>query len=115
GTVRLRSNKPTDPPVITTDYLATENDLQVLEYATQLGRELVGSKLLDPMRGNELAPGPDVKTKDQIREWVRNTAVTVWHPSCSCRMGTDEMAVVDPELRVRGIEGLRIVDCSVMP
>jgi choline dehydrogenase len=115
GNVRLRSSNPSDPPLITPNYLSTENDVQVLEYAIEQGRELVNSPLLDSVRGAEVAPGPDIKTKEQIREYVRNGAVTVWHPSCSCRMGHDEMAVVDPQLRVHGIQGLRVIDCSVMP
>jgi choline dehydrogenase len=115
GTVRLRSANPLDAPVITPNYLSTENDLQALLYATELGRELMASPLLDAMRGDEVAPGPDLKTKEQLIEHIRDTAVTVWHPSCACRMGHDDLAVVDPKLRVHGVEGLRVIDCSIMP
>jgi choline dehydrogenase len=115
GTVRLRSSNPLDSPLLSLNYLSTENDIQVLHYGIELGRELMRSSLLDPMRGDEVVPGPDVKTKEQLTEYIRNTALTVWHPSCSCRMGHDAMAVVDPQLRVHGVESLRIIDCSVMP
>jgi choline dehydrogenase len=115
GTVRLRSSNPLDAPLISPNYLSTDNDLQVLLHGIELGRELMSSSLLDPMRGDEVVPGPDVKTKEQLTDYIRKTAVTVWHPSCSCRMGHDDMAVVDPQLRVHGVEGLRVIDCSIMP
>jgi choline dehydrogenase len=115
GTVRLRSSNPLDQPLLNLNYLSTDNDLQVLLYGIELGRELMSSSLLDPMRGDEVVPSPDVKTKQQLAEYIQNTAVTVWHPSCSCRMGHDAMAVVDPQLRVHGVERLRVIDCSIMP
>jgi choline dehydrogenase len=115
GTVRLRSSEPLDPPLLSPNYLSTDDDLQVLRYGIELGRELMRSAALDPMRGDEVVPGPSVKTKEQLTEYIRNTAVTVWHPSCSSRMGRDEMAVVDPQLRVHAVEGLRVIDCSIMP
>lgn len=115
GTVRLRSSNPLDQPLLNLNYLSTDNDLQVLLYGIELGRELMSSSLLDPMRGDEVVPSPDVKTKQQLAEYIQNTAVTVWHPSCSCRMGHDAMAVVDPQLRIHGVERLRVIDCSIMP
>ncbi|MGH8009993.1 MAG: GMC family oxidoreductase, partial [Candidatus Binatia bacterium] len=115
GTVRLRSNNPLDAPMISPNYLSTTGDVQVLLRGIELGRELMSSPLLDPMRGAEVVPGANLTTDEQLIEYIRNTAVTVWHPACSCRMGVDEMAVVDPSLRVRGVERLRVIDCSIMP
>jgi choline dehydrogenase len=115
GTVRLRSANPLDPPVISPNYLSNQSEVDVLRYGIELGREIMAADRLKDMVGAEVAPGPDVKTKDQMDEFVRNDAVTVWHPSCSARMGTDDMAAVDPQLRVRGVEGLRVVDGTIMP
>ncbi len=70
---------------------------------------------LDPYRGTEVMPGPDVKTDAQIDAWIRKVALTAHHPAGTCKMGTDPDAVVDPQLRVRGIDGPRVVDASVMP
>jgi len=115
GTVRLRSNDPADPPVLNLNYLSTENDVQCLQYGIELGRELMSSKLLASATGTEVVPGPDLKTTEQITQYIRDTAVTVWHPAGAARMGTDDMAAVDPQLRVRGVDGLRVIDCSIMP
>ena len=70
---------------------------------------------LDPFRGEELEPGPDVKTDDEIDEYIRNNLITVEHPTCTCPMGQGVEAVLDPECRVLGVEGLRVVDASAMP
>jgi choline dehydrogenase len=115
GSVRLRSSNPLDPPVIRPNYLSSDDDVQVLIYGLELGHELMSSHLLDPMRGDEVVPRPAYKTKQELDSYVRSSAVTVWHPSCSCRMGRDEMAVVDSRLRVYGLDGLRVIDSSVMP
>jgi len=115
GSVRLRSGNPLDPPVIRPNYLSSDEDMQVLVYGLELGHELMSSRLLDPMRGEEVVPRPAYKTKQELDSYVRSSATTVWHPSCSCRMGRDEMAVVDSRLRVYGLDGLRIIDSSVMP
>lgn len=115
GTVRLRSNNPMDPPVISMNYLAVQKDVDVLLRGIELGYELMDSKHLEPFKGEEVVPGVARGDKAAMEKYVRDTAVTVWHPSCTCRMGTDDMAVVDPTLRVRGVQGLRVADCSVMP
>ena len=115
GSVTLRSSNPMDPPVIDINYLSSDVDVGVLQYGIELGRELMSSPHLEPFKGDEVVPGPDLTTKEQLEEYIRNTAVTVWHPCGTARMGSDDMAVVDPQLRVRGVEGLRVADCSVMP
>jgi choline dehydrogenase len=89
----------------------------VLREAVKIGRDVAAQAALDPYRDGELAPGADVRTDDEIDAWVRATAETIYHPVGTCRMGAadDPMAVVDSALRVRGIEGLRVVDASVIP
>jgi choline dehydrogenase len=76
---------------------------------------LFGASAFDEFRGKEIAPGADKQSDEALVAYVRETCSTVWHPVGTCKMGTDLMAVVDPELRVRGVEGLRVVDASIMP
>ena len=78
-------------------------------------REIVAQKPLDYYRGPEFMPGASVKTDDEIDAWIRQYAETIYHPVGSCRMGVDAKAVVDPQLRVRGVDGLRVADVSIMP
>jgi choline dehydrogenase len=115
GSVTIRSNNPMEPPVVSMNYLASDTDVNVLMHGIELGRELMSSPHVEPFRGDEVVPGPDRISKKALEDYIRSTAVTVWHPCGTARMGTDDMAVVDPQLRVRGVEGLRIADCSVMP
>ena len=81
----------------------------------RLTREIFAQSAFDPFRGPEIAPGEQVRTDEEIDAWVADNAQTGYHPCGSCRMGTDEMAVVDPHTRVRGVDGLRVVDSSLMP
>ena len=81
----------------------------------RLTREIFGQEAFDEYRGEELAPGAEVQTDEQIDEWVRRMSDTDYHPSCTCKMGEDNMAVVDAQCRVQGLEGLRVVDASIMP
>jgi choline dehydrogenase len=117
GWVRLASADPRQPPRIQFNYLATEADCREFRDGVHLTREIFAQKAFDPYRGPELAPGPAVTTDAEIDAHLRRKAESAYHPSCSCRMGAegDRMAVVDGELRVRGVEGLRVVDASVMP
>ncbi|MFP3943051.1 MAG: choline dehydrogenase [Alphaproteobacteria bacterium] len=115
GHIALKSADPRDYPAIQPNYLATETDRRVLREGTRVAREIFAQSAFDPYRGPEIWPGPDVKTDEEIDAWVRRTAETIYHPVGTCRMGTDENAVVDAQLRVRGVEGLRVVDASVMP
>jgi choline dehydrogenase len=118
GSVTLRSANPQDKPVIIHNYLQSERDIKVLLAGVELCRELFHQKAFDDIRGSgtELPPSAGLtKKKDLIEEFLRKFSTSDWHPSCSCRMGHDRMAVVDPQLRVRGLRGLRVVDASVMP
>jgi choline dehydrogenase len=117
GWVRLRSGDPREPPRIRFNYLTTEGDRREFRDGVRLTREIFAQRAFDPFRGAELSPGPAVTTDAEIDAHLRRKAESAYHPSCSCRMGADDdaLAVVDGELRVRGTEGLRVVDASVMP
>lgn len=115
GWVRLKSSDPEAPPEIFFNYLHEEQDKQDYRTALRLTREIFAQPAFDPYRGDEVSPGKNVQTDDEIDDWVAETAETAYHPCGSCRMGKDAMAVVDPEFRVHGIENLRVVDSSIMP
>ncbi|WP_404788387.1 GMC family oxidoreductase [Altericista sp. CCNU0014] len=115
GSVALRSSEPKDAPIVRLNYLQTRSDVQKLVAGIQLLRNLFHSDFLDEFRGEEVAPGTDVQTGEALEAYVREVCTTMYHPVGTCKMGTDSMAVVDPELRVRGVEGLRVVDASIMP
>jgi choline dehydrogenase len=101
--------------VIRANYLAAEFDRTTMLAAIRMMREVIAQKAFDDYRGRELAPGPELKTDDDLISWLRASALTTLHPVGTCKMGTDENAVVDGQLRVRGVEGLRIADASIMP
>jgi choline dehydrogenase-like flavoprotein len=115
GEVRLRSADPAAPPVIDPRYFSDPADLDHLVRGVELTREIAATDPLAKLLGAEHFPGPDVKTPEQIRASVRASCNTIFHPTGTCKMGTDASAVVDPELRVRGLRGLRVADASVMP
>jgi choline dehydrogenase len=102
-------------PRIFFNFLATDRDRRELVEGLKLTRHIVNQPVFNAYRGAELTPGPGVKTEAEMMEFIRRNAATEFHPSCTCRMGRDEMAVVDEDLKVRGIENLRVVDASVMP
>jgi choline dehydrogenase len=115
GSLRLASADPDAAPVLDPRYLEAEADLEAMEFAFELCREIGQATSLDGWRKREAFPGPRVRTKAEIREHIRQTLVTYHHQVGTCAMGIDELAVVDPELRVYGIEGLRVADASIMP
>ena len=117
GEIRLKSNDPHDKAAIYQRFLSAEKDWQTLRTGFDMVRDVAHQKPLDPFRGKEIQPGVGVTSRADIDDHIRRTAWTVHHPAGSCKMGTDKdnMAVVDQELRVRGIEALRVVDASVMP
>ena len=115
GHIELKSANPNDKPAMFFNYLSEAQDLQELVEGVHKARELIAQPVFDEFRGRELDPGPDVKTDKEIETSIRNMTITDYHPCGTCRMGHGADAVVDNELRVRGLEGLRVVDASVMP
>jgi choline dehydrogenase len=111
GEVTLRSPDPRDPPKIDPKYLECSADVDTLLRAVHLCRDLSKTKTFSAMNGGELFPGADA----DLAAFARSHGSTLWHPAGTCKMGHDRAAVVDPQLRVRGVEGLRVADASVMP
>ena len=114
GSVRLASTDPFTAPLIDPNYLAEPRDVATLVAGMELVRETLTHQAIAREVGREVLPGAD-HTGADLADFVRRNASGVYHPVGTCRMGTDERAVVDPELRVRGVEGLRVVDASIMP
>ncbi|MEL7559412.1 choline dehydrogenase [Stutzerimonas chloritidismutans] len=115
GRIQIRSTDPHVDPSILFNYMAHDQDWQEFRDGIRLTREIINQPALDPFRGKELSPGAEAQSDADLDAFVREHAETAYHPSCSCKMGTDEMAVVDGQGRVHGVEGLRVVDASIMP
>jgi choline dehydrogenase len=115
GSIRLRSADPAAPPLIRANYLESLTDTEVLLEGFKISRDLAQRLPFDSIRGAEVAPGSDVKSDDDIRNYIRAAAGTLFHPVGTCKMGHDRMAVVSPELKVYGVENLRVADASIMP
>jgi choline dehydrogenase len=117
GWVRLASTNPLDKPRILFNYLSHPDDWTEMRACVRLTREIFAQPAFDRYRGREIQPGSDVQTDEQIDAFIRSKVESAYHPSCSCKMGSpqDPMAVVDAETRVYGLEGLRVVDSSIMP
>ncbi|HTD58349.1 MAG TPA: GMC family oxidoreductase N-terminal domain-containing protein [Solirubrobacteraceae bacterium] len=115
GWVRLRSSDPTAKPRVLTNTLAEQEDIDALVAGARLTREIAASEPLAAVLGRELFPGAELEDEEDLVEDLRRRVDLLYHPVGTCRMGSDETAVVDPELRVRGVEGLRVVDASIMP
>lgn len=115
GTVMVRSRDPLDPPAMKPNYLSTETDCRCAVEGIKFARKLAAAPALKDYIAEEYRPGPDAIKDDDLLEFARNHGATIFHPSGTCKMGSDLMAVVDERLRVHGISGLRVVDCSIMP
>ncbi|MBM3602088.1 MAG: choline dehydrogenase [Alphaproteobacteria bacterium] len=115
GSIRLKSTDPRRHPAIDPNYLATEVDRVDMRACVKLTREIFAQKAFDPYRGPEMLPGAHVETDAEIDAFVRARSDSAYHPCGTCKMGNDAMAVVDGGLRVRGLDGLRVVDASIMP
>jgi choline dehydrogenase len=116
GSVRIRSGDPRVKPALRFNYVSTEQDRREWVEGVRTVRSILGQPAFEPFDGGELSPGPAVETEAEILDWVGRDGETALHPSCTCRMGTDDLSVVDPaSLRVHGLEGLRVVDASSMP
>ena len=115
--MRIVSPHPGDAPRIRFNYLTHDHDIRVWRDCLRLLRRIIAQPALDRFRGEEIQPGPDVASDDQIDRWIRQHAESAYHPASTCRMGdaADPDAVVDPDCRVRGVKRLRVVDASVFP
>src|SRR6266571_1847014 len=115
GYITLRSTNPEEAPIIQPNYFADEVDMQVLVEGVKIARKLGRTQAFSPFRDVETHPGPQAQSDEEITEYIRNYVETLYHPVGTCKMGNDSMAVVDAHLRVRGVEGLRVIDASIMP
>ncbi|MEM6928756.1 MAG: GMC family oxidoreductase N-terminal domain-containing protein [Myxococcota bacterium] len=116
GTIRLRSADHRAQPDIDPAYFSDERDIERMAQGFEIGRQLAKTPAMQALAGVEVLPGDHVQTAAEVRDYLRRNVETLYHPAGTCKMGTDEAAVVDPEsLRVRGVEGLRVIDTSVMP
>jgi choline dehydrogenase len=116
GTLTLKSRDPRQHPALQFNYLSTDQDRREWVEAIQVARHILNQPAMDELNGGETSPGPAVSTPEQILDWVARDAETALHPSCTARLGVDPLSVVDPlTMRVHGIDGLRLVDASVMP
>ena len=115
GTVTIHSRDPKQAPAMCANYLATETDRRFAIAGLKLARRLTATDALKPYIVDEYRPGASVRTDDELLDFAREYGATIFHASGTCKMGSDAMAVVDTRLRVRGVAGLRVVDCSVMP
>lgn len=115
GWIHIRTDDPFNDPAIDPRYLSMEEDRRAMRDGVKVVRDIFAQSPFDPFRGGELDPGEAVRTDAEIDAWIRAKSETIYHPVGTCRMGADDAAVVDETLRVRGLEGLRVVDASVMP
>ncbi|MFA0811158.1 choline dehydrogenase [Microbulbifer epialgicus] len=115
GRIKVVSSDPKQSPSILFNYLQEKEDIEGFRACVRLTREIINQPAFDEYRGDEIQPGTDIQTDEQIDAFVRESVESAYHPSCSCKMGTDAMAVVDPETRVHGLQGLRVVDSSIFP
>ncbi|MFJ1707081.1 choline dehydrogenase [Kitasatospora sp. NPDC088346] len=116
GSVKIRSRDPREHPALRFNYLSTAQDRREWVEAIRVTRKILGQPAFAPFSDGEISPGPGVETDEQILQWVAKDGETALHPSCTARMGTDEMSVLDPAtLEVHGLEGLHVVDASAMP
>ncbi|MQA61873.1 MAG: choline dehydrogenase [Actinophytocola sp.] len=116
GNVKITSTNPKAHPALRFNYLSTPNDRKEWIEAIRVARDILAQPAFKSYDGGELSPGPEVRTDEEILDWVAKDAETAYHPSCTARMGTDDMSVLDPtSMRVHGVEGLRVVDASAMP
>lgn len=115
GRLILKDSDPATPPIINANYLKHDEDIGVMLKAIKMSREILKQPAFDRYRGTEVFPGQAVQTDEELESFIRQKAESIYHPIGTCKMGPDEMAVVDSRLRVKGVTGLRVVDASIMP
>ena len=115
GTLRLRSSDPTDPPLIDPRYLDDRADLEILRAGVGLGRRIAAAAALEAYRGREVTPGAAATGEAELDAWIRASVESLYHPVGTCKTGNDPLAVVDADLKVHGVDNLRVADASIMP
>jgi choline dehydrogenase len=115
GSIHIKSNDPHQHPAIHPNYLATRSDRQTIIDGLKLIRKIARAPAIQPYISAEFLPGPGVDSDQELLQYARDKGNTIFHPSGTCKMGSDSLAVVDEQLRVRGIAGLRVADASIMP
>ena len=115
GFVKLKSSNPNDSPRIQFNYMQTEHDLNEMREGIKIARDIFHQKAFDHYRGKEISPGKNINSDNSLNNFIRSKGDTAYHPSCTCKMGNDDMSVVDQDLKVYGVEKLRVVDASIMP
>jgi choline dehydrogenase len=115
GHIHINSADPRRPPAINFNFLSLPPDAELTVRAIRIARAIMTAPAMAPFQITEVAPGADRTTDDEILDWVKKAAETTYHPVGTCKMGADPMAVVDSQLRVHGIAGLRVADASIMP
>ncbi len=115
GNIYLRSNNPLEPPIIQPNYFSREADLKVLLTGIRISRQIIKMPAFDKFRGSEFVPSLHIQTDAEIADFIRSHVQSLYHPVGTCKMGNDDMAVVNSQLQVHGVEGLRVVDASIMP
>ena len=115
GFLQLASSNPMEPPKIHANYLQTDNDLRDLVAGIPLTRDIFSQAAFKPYKGDELQPGINCRSTSEMQAFVRAKADSAYHPCGTCKMGLDDMAVVNPQAQVHGLENLRVVDASIMP
>ena len=115
GSIHVASNDPGKPPAIRFNFLSAQSDRDILLESMRITRRIMNAGPMKDVARDEMAPGVDVTSDDDLLEWVKHNAETTYHPVGTCKMGNDPMAVVDDQLKVHGIEALRVADASIMP
>lgn len=115
GEIRLRCNNPSATPKIFANYLSAPEDLETLKKGVRIGEAILAAKAFDDYRGSWYSPQQPIDNEESLESFIRQKAETVYHPVGTCKMGKDDLAVVDEQLRVHGMEGLRVIDASIMP
>jgi choline dehydrogenase len=115
GSIHVTSKAPNTPPAVRFNFLSAQLDREVTLEAMRITRRIMTAPAMRRIATDEIAPGVNIQTDDELLEWVRNNAETTYHPVGTCKMGSDPMAVVDDQLRVCGVERLRVADASIMP
>ena len=115
GSIHVASNDPGKPPAIRFNFLSAQSDRDILLESMRITRRIMNAGPMKDVARDEMAPGVDVTSDDDLLEWVKHNAETTYHPVGTCKMGNDPMAVVDDQLKVHGIDALRVADASIMP